>query len=221
MNIQFSKANTWNHPIVALFFLTCFSFSLIALRYVSTNNITYFYLAWNMFLAWIPLIIIKIWEVRLLQKPLKKWKSVIMFGLWLLFFPNAPYIITDLIHLNNRFHPSSWSDILMLFTCAFTGLIVGLYSLHITHNLLNRFFNKFVAWSIVSFSILLSGFGIYLGRVQRWNSWDLFTNPLELFSDMFSQILNPQALKITFGFGMLLFIVHYTFNTLTSNEKDY
>lgn len=60
MNIQFSKANTWNHPIVALFFLTCFSFSLIALRYVSTNNITYFYLAWNMFLAWIPLIIIKI-----------------------------------------------------------------------------------------------------------------------------------------------------------------
>ena len=220
MNIQYSKSTSFNQPIVALFFLTSFSVILIILRYMSTHNLTYFFLAWNLFLAWVPLIFIKIWELRLLQKPLKRWKSVIMFGLWLLFFPNAPYIITDLIHLNNRFYPSIWSDILMLFSCAFTGLIVGLYSLHIAHHTLLKFFNNFTAWLIISISILLSGFGIYLGRVQRWNSWDLFANPFDLFHDIIQQIQNPQAVKITFGFAMLLFIVHFTFNSLTRNEKS-
>src|SRR5690606_20092531 len=126
-------------------------------------------------------------------------------GFWLLFFPNAPYIITDLIHLNTRFNPSVWSDTLLLFTCALAGLAAGLYSLHIIHKVLDSFFKSFTSWIIVGTSLVLSGFGIYLGRVQRWNSWDLFTDPITLMGDVFIHLSNPLAIQMTTGFSSLLF----------------
>ena len=209
MNLQFSKLRVLSHPLVALFQLSVFCIVLIVFSALQSANMTYFFLAWNLFLAWVPVFFAWLWRYRLNVKPLKKWKSFVMFGLWLLFFPNSPYIITDLIHLNNRFNPSVWSDTLLLFSCAFAGLVVGLYSLHIVQDVLERSFNFVKTWSIILGSLVLAGFGIYLGRVQRWNSWDLFTDPVSLMNDVMAQLSNPQALKMTFGFSTLIFIIYY------------
>lgn len=206
---------------MALTQLSIFCIMLIVASYVRSSNITYFFLAWNLFLAWVPLIFAKIWTRRLQMKPLKKWKSAGMFCLWLLFFPNSPYIITDLVHLNTRFNPSVWSDTLLLFSCAFTGLVVGLYSLHVVHKVLEKHFSFIKTWLIIIASLILTGFGIYLGRVQRWNSWDLFINPFNLMHDVFIQLSNPQAIKMTIGFSALLFIAYYMLKSITSYERTH
>lgn len=220
MNIQFSKSQIWAHPLAALLQLSGFCMALIILRYWRSSNITYFFLGWNLFLAWVPVFFAWIWRYRLQVSSLKKWKSCVMFGLWLLFFPNSPYIITDLVHLNNRFNPSIWSDTLLLFSCAFTGLVVGLYSLHIVHKILEKSFNFLNTWLVIIGSLILTGFGIYLGRVQRWNSWDLFSDPTNLMVDVFNQLSNPQAIKMTIGFSILLFIIYYMLISIISYGKS-
>ena len=219
MNIQFSKTYLLGHPVMGIIQLSAFCVGLIILSFLRSSNITYFFLGWNLFLAWVPLFFAWIWHYRLQVKPLRKWKSFVMFGLWLLFFPNSPYIITDLVHLNTRFNPSIWSDMLLLFSCAFAGLVVGLYSLYIVHKILDKYFNFIQSWMIISGSLVLTGFGIYLGRVQRWNSWDLFTAPFSLLQDVFIQLSNPQAIKMTIGFSTLLFIVYYMLKSIISYAK--
>lgn len=221
MNISISKTKVLSHPAIALVQLSAFCIALVIFRYFRTSNITYFFLVWNLFLAWVPLFFAWIWRYRLQVKPLKKWKSFGMFALWLLFFPNAPYIITDLVHLNTRFNPSLWPDTLLLFSCAFTGLAVGLYSLHIVHHILSRFFSFVITWSVIVVSMVLTGFGIYLGRVQWWNSWDLFADPMGLLADVFIQLQNPQAIKMTIGFSTLLLISYYMLKSITSYGKTH
>ena len=220
MNIYNKKLQLLHTPIATLLQLSAFCILLMVISFVRTSNITYFFLAWNLFLAWVPLILAKIWSLRLEMKPLKQWKSVGMFSLWLLFFPNSPYLITDLVHLETRYNAAIWSDTLLLFSCAFAGLIVGLYSLHLVHKILSQSFSFFKSWSIIIISLILTGFGIYLGRVQRWNSWDLFTNPFNLIHDIFVQLSNPQAIKMTLGFSALLFIVYYMLRSVISYEKS-
>lgn len=220
MNLQIRKTGIWSHPLVALFQLSTFCIALIAFRYWRTANFTYFFLAWNLFLAWVPVFFAWIWRYRLQAEPLQKWKSFVMFGLWLLFFPNSPYIITDLTHLNNGFAEVAWSDTLLLFSCAFTGLVVGFYSLYIVHKILEQSFSTFSTWLILTGSLVLTGFGIYLGRVQRWNSWDLFSNPSALLTDVFVQIGNPEAIKMTIGFSVLLFIIYYMLISIISYAKS-
>ncbi|MBL6447839.1 DUF1361 domain-containing protein [Fulvivirga sp. 29W222] len=221
MKTIINKLSSINHPLMALTQLSIFCILLIVASYIRSSNITYFFLAWNLFLAWVPLFFAKIWTYRLQVKQLRKWKSIGMFCLWLLFFPNSPYIITDLVHLNTRFNPSIWSDTLLLFSCAFTGLIVGLYSLHVVHKVLERYFSFIKTWLIIITSLILTGFGIYLGRVQRWNSWDLFINPFNLIHDVFIQLSNPQAIKMTIGFSALLFIAYYMLKSITSYERTH
>jgi uncharacterized membrane protein len=220
MNILTKKLQLLNTPIATLMQLSAFCILLMVMSFVRTSNITYFFLGWNLFLAWVPLILAKIWSHRLQIKPLKKWKSIVMFGLWLLFFPNSPYLITDLVHLDTRFNASLWSDTLLLFSCAFAGLVVGLYSLHLVHKMLSQTFNSIKTWSIILTSLLLTGFGIYLGRVQRWNSWDLFTDPLHLILDVFIQLSNPQAIKMTLGFSAMLLVIYYMLRSVISYEKS-
>jgi uncharacterized membrane protein len=220
MNYYIKKIHLLNTPIAALLQLSAFCILLMITSFARTSNFTYFFLGWNLFLAWVPLVLAKIWTVRLQGKPLKKWKSFTMFGLWLLFFPNSPYLITDLVHLNTHFNAAIWSDTLLLFSCAFAGLVVGLYSLLMVHKILQEYFSAFKTWSIVVISIGLTGFGIYLGRVQRWNSWDLFMDPLHLLSDVFVQLGNPQAIRMTIGFSALLLIVYYMLRNIISYEKS-
>ena len=206
-------------PFTVLLLLSTFCVTLTAVSYIRSGNITYFYLDRNLFLAWVPLLFALAWQHRLNFGKLAKWKATAMFCLWLLFFPTAPYLFTDLVHLNTRFNPAIWADTLLLFSCALAGLAIGIYSLHIVHQILLQYFKPGKAWFIISMSLMLTGYGIYLGRIQRWNSWDLFTQPFTLLTDTIYQLDNPQAIKMTIGFSALLFIIYFMFKTIINHER--
>jgi len=210
-----------NTPLRALAVFSAFNVMLTISSVIRSGNITYLFLVWNIFLAWVPFLIGYIWFKRTeLDKPLKNWKSLGMAGIWLLFFPNAPYLITDLIHLSGRFNPPYWSDPLLFFGMAMNGVVLGVYSLLYMHRAALRVFVKRIAWILVGWAIIACGFGVYLGRVQRWNSWDLLTQPYPLLKDAFFSLANPLALKMTIGFSLLILIIYIVLKTIIQYEID-
>lgn len=179
---------------------------------------TFLFLVWNLFLAWIPY-----WFSMLLEKT-KKFKLLtilILFG-WLLFFPNAPYLVTDLLHLKSRSPVPMWYDVFLFFCFAWTGLMLGFSSLLEVKKFLDKRFAGWLTNSFVICSTLLCGFGVFIGRFQRWNSWDLFTNPFQLFSDLFLILGNPFDYMRTFGLAVVASIlILLGFWTLTILIKEY
>ncbi len=133
---------------------------------------------------------------------------------WLLFFPNAPYLVTDLIHLEPGGSVPLWYDSLVYFAFASTGLLLGFTSLYLVQIAVARRSGPAAGWAIATISIALGGYGIFLGRVQRWNSWDVITNPRSLASSVRDQVTDPlsnrQAIVITVGFALFMAAVYGT-----------
>lgn len=193
---------------------------LLIIRALQTEQIRGLFLLWNLFLAWIPLFFALL--ARRLSSTTMVTRSKPLFilvnlGLWLLFFPNAPYLITDLIHLGEYERHILWFDTVGFFIAALAGICTGLYSLIVIHQVLNQFINNVLAWIVISASIVLSGFGLYLGRVARFNSWDLFTHPLYLFRKSFQELQNPLALQTTLVFTLVLAVLYISLLILIPN----
>ncbi|MFY7786389.1 MAG: DUF1361 domain-containing protein [Thermoflexibacteraceae bacterium] len=188
--------NTLNHffirkPLWGLLFLSiCFSGLLLLVRIAYIGELKYIFLAWNLFLAAIPLAISRVLVSNHLSAntPTK----LLLGATWLLFFPNAPYIITDFVHLNWLHQPVPyWYDILMLMLFAWNGLLMGLLSLNNVHYVIEHYFPPIVVKLGIVGVLFLGSFGIYLGRVLRWNSWDILTNPFSLCYDILQHIRHP------------------------------
>lgn len=123
---------------------------------------------------------------------------------WLLFLPNAPYILTDLLHFKDFGDVPMWYDLLLLVSFGFTGLLLGWLSLAEVQSFLCRRYSKNIGRVLTFTALLLSGYGVYLGRFQRWNSWDILTNPVALFRDMFAVLQQPAAHAGTLGIAVVL-----------------
>ncbi len=165
----------------------------------------FLFLVWNLFLAWIPY-----WIALSLEPAYRQYGSKIIAGCllftWLLFFPNAPYILTDLLHLRSRAPIPKWYDLMLIASFAWTGLMLGLLSLHEIHLFLKKQIGKRWAWTLAVVSIFLCGFGIYVGRFLRWNSWDIVTNPLQLITQLWEVITEPGMYGNTMGVSIVLAI---------------
>ncbi len=186
---------------------------LLIFRWYHTGSHFYLFLLWNLFLAFIPYCISQYLIANTSAKQislLHQGKWWILFATWLLFFPNAPYVITDLLHLSKGRGIPKWYDLAMLFCAGATGLWIGYVSL-LQMEIVWRQKITFISSRIfITGVMLLSGFGIYLGRVLRFNSWDVITNPLDLVVAVGSRILqpwqHPQTWGVTVLFAMLLWI---------------
>jgi uncharacterized membrane protein len=110
---------------------------------------------------------------------------------WLLFLPNAPYILTDWVHLQYGSTLQYGFDVLLIISCAGTGLLLGYASLFDVHAIVTKRFGNKWGWIVATASLMLSGYGVYLGRVERWNSWDVITNPHGLIASIVDCLLNP------------------------------
>jgi len=187
---------------------------LVALKIYQVEQITYGYLVWNLFLAWIPLflgLLLKNKSLNLLSAGILIW--------WLLFLPNAPYLVTDLIHLKDDHNSGNWYEALVLFTFAVTGLVNGLVSLNLVRRFLQGHLSKFWSNLAVFAAIPLAGYGIYLGRVLRWNSWDIVVNPVALLKESLLHLDNFTAQAMTITFSMLLGVSFLILNQFFEYEK--
>ena len=196
-----------------------FTIFLLLVRIVLTSQLTYVFIAWNLFLACIPLIISqKIVGVK------NRWKILLLFCAWLLFLPNAPYIITDFLHLKQRPPIPYWYDILLLFSAALNGLLLGLASLLTVEKfLIDRYGNK-ISTLLIFCSFFLCSFGIYIGRYLRWNSWDIITNPGDIAFDILTRVINPfdhfGTWSVTFLFGSFFYIVYYSIKNFINTQTN-
>jgi uncharacterized membrane protein len=145
---------------------------LVVVRNLYTGTDNFRYLAWNLLLAWVPFVLAVLFydgQRRGMRLP----ALAALGALWLAFFPNAPYIVTDFVHLSRDPLSPLWFDGLTIGAFAATGLLLGLGSLYLVQSAVRRE----LGWLVVGASLVLGSIGVYLGRFVRLNSWDFFTNP--------------------------------------------
>lgn len=193
--------------LVALLLLLVLSlaalvYHLIRIQY---NEAVDFSMDWNLFLSWIPLLVAYVTRVLSRGFPRQYLITVLLSVVWLLFFPNAPYMVTDLVHLSVDYGSNvTWHDTIMLFYYAQVSLINGLISLYWVHNSWRAVFGNRVGNVLLLLSLPLAGFGIFLGRIKRWNSWDILNNPLGLLDAAVKGFSDRTAILLTFEFALLL-----------------
>jgi uncharacterized membrane protein len=182
---------------------------MLAGRVVAFDSRAYLFMVWNLFLAWIPFLI-SFFLYRL--RPRGRVALAVAGCAWLAFLPNAPYMVTDLVHLQTTKSAPIWYDSVMLATFAWTGLFLALVSLRMMQSLVRRRFGNLVSWAFSLVVLGLCGFGVYLGRVQRWNSWDIVANPSKILGSILNVALDPfahpKALVMTLLMGTFLVIVY-------------
>lgn len=171
--------------LAALLFTSSLATAMWFVRFVYTDSIVFIFLLWNLFLAWLP-VLFALLARRNSASRLGRW---LWGGLWLLFFPNAPYLLTDLLHLGQIGRVPIWYDLIMLIAFALAGLFVGFASLFWLQDLVARSWNRLASWLFVIGVLGLSSFGVYIGRFLRWNSWDVFLNPTVLLRDLAEHLL--------------------------------
>jgi len=206
-------------PVSALACASTLACVLLGFRIVLAGQFRQLYLVWNLCLAWLPLLF-ALTAVCLVQtRPQRRGWFFSATAAWLLFFPNAPYIFTDLVHLGPGSHGRYWTDLVLILLFALVGLVLGFLSLFLMQRLVARRHGWPAGWLFVAVVAALSGFGIYAGRVLRWNSWDAVCNPLDLLADFGHWLLslphNRLSILMPMLFATLVFLAHALLYALT------
>ena len=189
--------------------IICISLVLARVFYSDSNR--YVGLIWNLFLAWIPFLLAYMAYIL----SWRRWQVFIiipMFAfLWLIFFPNAPYILTDLQHLSQS--PTAaplWYDVIMLIWFSWTGMLLGVVSLNLMQEIIRREFSRALGWVFVFSVAGLSSMGVYVGRFIRLNSWDILQNPDKTADSVWAWLADPSLKSVGFiGLYTLFFIFIY------------
>ncbi len=185
--------------ILRLVGLTALPAGLLAARVVHTGSPVHAYVAWNLVLAWVPVVCAYL-AVRPGRTP-RLLRPALGLG-WLLFLPNAPYLVTDLMHLHQGQVPILY-DVVLLFSAALCGLALGLVSLHWMEAAVARALGRWPGRLFGVVAACAAGFGVYLGRYLRWNSWDLLVQPTALVRDALQYVVNPVQHWQVWGFVLL------------------
>ena len=182
--------------------VSLFCIALSVCRVFLAGTYEYLFLNWNLFLAFLPWFLT---SVVVLRKVRSRIAILLVMGIWLLFFPNCLYMLTDLIHLRQTADAPVWLDLIIVLSFAWAGLCYGFVSLMDIESFLKERFHaapKIVTGLSVCM-IYLAAFGIYIGRFLRWNSWDLLGNPTELIRGIFDRFTAGNDWRII-GFTLLM-----------------
>jgi uncharacterized membrane protein len=200
-----------------LFAMSGYCFALSVFRYWLTGSRLFLFLNWNLFLAVIPWAAAAAVESRPRLRASRPALAAVLL-IWILFFPNSPYILTDLVHLQARPHIPFWFDLVLILGFAWTGLSFGFLSLIDIESVLGRWLPRLGRMLAISGLLYLSGFGIYLGRYLRWNSWDVLQSPFGLLGDIGDRFSDPVSHSRTWGFtilmGTLLNMMYWTLRSI-------
>lgn len=196
---------------------------LLAVRLDRSGSASYAFLIWNLFLAAVPFAAAVVLEAldKLRRLVALQWCS---FVVWLLFLPNAPYIVTDFVHLRSRPPIPLWYDILLLISSAGTGLLLGYSSVIVVQRVVSKRYGALTGWVVAVVSLILSAFGIYLGRFLRFNSWEVLTDPTPLIAGIAARVMNPlehpTTLAVTALFGVALTLGYIALHAVVEALAD-
>ena len=198
-----------------------FSAVLLMVRMKLNKSFFFLFLIWNVFLAIIPYVI----TMYLNTKPnLSKFKIAFWLLVWLAFLPNAPYIITDLIHIRIGNDSLLWLDVLVVLSFAMSGLLLFFMSILDMQHFVKANLKKLSIETVTIIIMFLCGFGVYLGRFLRYNSWEILSNPQVLIADVFNILISPfqhyEAWLFTLGFGAFLVVGFWMFKNLNHIIKE-
>lgn len=205
------------HAFYPLLFASLVCLGVFITRVGLSHKAHYANLVWNLFLAWVP------YFFSLLVVMLHRWKPrnllllLVPAGLWLIFFPNAPYILTDFYHLESRPPIPLWFDIGLISLYAISGCFLAVASLRAMQDVVKDYTGNLLSWIFAGASLAMSAVGVYLGRFENWNSWDLFHNPQAILRDMVLPAINPFQNPGFVGFTILFTAVMLVFYLMFVN----
>ena len=223
---DFLRRNPLVWPVVLLALLSVVGLFMVAGRVVLSRRVEFFNLPWNLFLAWVPLFFAL--AVRFVIRRnaadlgITARKQGLLIGFlsvaWLFFLPNAPYLLTDLVHLPARGYPHYFPDMMLILHFALLGLALGFVSLHVMHSVVERRYGWVRGWLFIAMIAGLSGVGVYIGRVMRWNSWDAFIRPWAVAADVLEwtgRLWNrPLEILVPTLFGSTILVAYLLFASL-------
>jgi uncharacterized membrane protein len=194
-----------NERLVVLVGLGGASALCLALEYAREHRYAtdFRFLVWNLILAWVPLILALVVYDGYRRTRSLLWLSPLL-ALWLIFLPNAPYIVTDFVHLSPSSRTPLWFDGVELSAFAWTGMLLGFVSLYLVHAVLRHRFGAPAGWFVVLCVLGLASVGVYLGRVKRWNSWELITQPGSKLAQVHAHLADPSSLAQAFGVTVIV-----------------
>ncbi|HUW70450.1 MAG TPA: DUF1361 domain-containing protein [bacterium] len=210
--------------VVALSTLSCLV--LVLVRYGLTGRFSQSYLIWNLVLATVPVLIARYGTMLTSRQTTAKRSRIFAVGsfvVWLVFYPNAPYVFTDFIHVVRRANLGAvalpwlsqadllWYDIVMNAAFAFVCHYIGLVSMYIMHGAMRTMFGRVAGWSMMVPAILLSGFGIHIGRFSRFDSWDLVMQPVQTVRVISQSLADPAALLFSTAFAFFIALTYIIF----------
>ncbi len=190
------------HRFVALFWLvavSCLCVGILAARMIYMQNGSYRFMLWNLFLAWIPLVC-----AFAAERARSRFALVASAVAWLVFLPNAPYMLTDVAHLGGRDSNWFWYDLIMFLSFALVGLLLGYVSLYVMQKKVAERFGNVPGWIFAIATLGLCSFGIYLGRFERFNSWDVVFNPFDLLWTIYNRLRHPFDYPWTYVLSFML-----------------
>ena len=203
----------------AVWLVSVLAITLLLLRVKITNSTYLLFLIWNLFLAFFPYFLSSSIYKNFFNTSKKTQNS--FYGLvWLLFIPNSFYILTDFTHLHFKTTFQFSLDMLIISGFSFVGFYVGLLSIHTIRLLViakygNTKGNIFIL--IISF---LSAFGIYLGRVLRFNSWDIISKPIQLAYTSIYALFSLETIIYTLQLGTIILISYILFYYWKQNKDN-
>ena len=210
---------------------SAFSCVLSVVRPFLFGRTAYLFLIWNLFLAWIPFVLSGVIN-HIYQNAQKRMWAKILLGLcgvlWLVFFPNAPYMLTDFVHFSGRNFLNfsngvipfeAWYDFIVFSSFIITGFLIGFISMRIVHMIVKNMLGTVWGWIFAFVSLSLGSYAIYLGRFIRLNSWDIWHNPAKL-AESVSNSFSPTNLLFVILLTMMLFVLYLAFSGIVNMGED-
>jgi uncharacterized membrane protein len=217
--------NRYSIAVFVLLNIACaVCIGLVVARVAYSDSGRHLGLIWNLFLAWIPFMLAYFAHAVSWRRATLYLILPLIAFLWLIFFPNAPYMLTDLQDLSRRATGAPlWYDVIIVVWCTWTGMLLGVISLYLMQDLIVRSFGRLTGWVFVFVISALSSFGIYIGRFVRLNSWDILQSPSETAQEILGLVIDPSRRLAAFTFlytffFLFIFLLLYSFSHMLREQ---